>query len=257
MESCLVVKTLSEGVVEVRLNRPHARNALNGELMDAIARTFADISGDADTRAIVLCGEGGHFCAGADLRWMANFGDEVDARTDQLARAFLAVLECPKLVVAKVAGSAFAGGLALIAAADVAVARSDAAFSLPEVKIGLAPALTTAALLTKLPAGSVNYLGATGKVVDAHQALRMGLVHEIAQDDDQLARLTDQYAAGARKSAPQAVATFKGLMRRLGESGEWGPGDIARTAFSEGRLSACGREGIAAAVSRSPMPWDR
>ncbi|MBX3598869.1 MAG: enoyl-CoA hydratase/isomerase family protein [Rhizobiaceae bacterium] len=255
MPECLALSRNAQHVVHVRLNRPARRNALDAELMDAIAETFNDLSADPDVRAIVLGGSGGHFCSGADLQWMAGNASQIERETTRLATAMEAVLSCSKLVIAKVEGSVFAGGLSLVAAADVALSSNDARFALSEVRIGLAPALTTRLLFDKISPGDLRWLGATGAIIDAQRALAIGLVHAIADSASDLDLLVEDYVSGALKSSPQAIADFKQLMRELLGTGNLAPGTIAHTAFMEGRLRPAALSGISAIQSRTAPPW--
>jgi methylglutaconyl-CoA hydratase len=135
--------THQHGVATVTLARPELRNAFNDSLIAAITQAFSALGHDASVRCIVLAAQGKAFCAGADLNWMRAMADYSHAQNvadaQGLADMLHTVYTCPKPTIARVQGDAFAGGMGLIAACDVAVAVRSARFCLSEVKLGLIP----------------------------------------------------------------------------------------------------------------------
>ena len=154
--------TMQQGVAVIWLNRPDVRNAMSAELIAELTDAVGAASEDDAVRAIVLAGRGKAFCAGADLNWMkqaAGYGPaENEADAAKLATLLRTIAESPKPTVARVHGPAFAGGLGLVTACDIAVASYDAKFCLTEVKIGLIPAMISPyvirAIGAKSPTGS-------------------------------------------------------------------------------------------------------
>lgn len=131
-------------VATVTLARPDVRNAFNETMIAELTTAFDRIDAQPSLRAVVLAARGPAFCAGADLNWMkkmAGFSDDenrADAR--RLARMLDAIYRCAKPVIARVHGDAYAGGVGLVAACDIALAAEDVKFCLSEARLGLIPA---------------------------------------------------------------------------------------------------------------------
>ena len=138
---------VTDGVASVTLNRPEVRNALNATLIRELEQAFAALEADPAARVIVLAGAGDKaFCAGADLKGVADRGTTLQARESfgGLARILDAMSRMKTPVIAKVHGYALAGGCGLAAGADIVVAADDAVFGLPESKVGLLPLIVMA-----------------------------------------------------------------------------------------------------------------
>jgi enoyl-CoA hydratase len=165
----------------VTLNRPEKRNALSIELRSQLAETFAGLSDDNRVGCVVLTGAGTAFCSGMDTD---QFGGDLDNR-ERLVRtstvAFTAVGDCARPVVAAVNGPALAGGFALSLLCDLRVASATAQFGYPELPRGIPPSYAAARAV--LPATVAKELCLTGRVVDAAEAQRLGIVREVAPGD--------------------------------------------------------------------------
>ena len=131
-------------LARVTLSRPEVRNAFNEAVIGDLTAVFLDLGARKDLRAIVLAAEGKAFCAGADLNWMramAQFSwDENFEDARRLADMLWAIYHCPVPVVARVQGDVYAGGVGLVACADVVVSTANAGYCLSEAKLGLLPA---------------------------------------------------------------------------------------------------------------------
>jgi len=127
------------------LNRPDQRNALNDEVLNSLSNLFQSLEKDAACRVVVLAGRGQAFCAGGDLSRMQKAATMTKAKSrteaGRFAKLLLRMHGYPKPIVARVHGAAFAGGMGLAAASDLVIAAEDAEFCLPEVRIGLVPAM--------------------------------------------------------------------------------------------------------------------
>ncbi|TAK60875.1 MAG: enoyl-CoA hydratase/isomerase family protein [Dehalococcoidia bacterium] len=241
----------------VTIRRLEVHNAFNEHVIAQLAEAFAAISASADTRVVVLRGEGRSFSAGADLDWMrraANFTDAENRRdADALASMLCAVAECPCPVVARVQGNAMGGGAGLAAAADIAIAGESARFAFSEVRLGLVPATIARHVVRKVGAGRALPLFLTGERIDAARALAIGLVHRIAPDDQldaAVAETVDALLAGS----PAAQRRVKELVRRVA------PDDAAIDDFAAGMISSIrgtdeGREGVAAFLEKRQPGW--
>jgi methylglutaconyl-CoA hydratase len=241
-----------DDALRITLARPARRNAVDAALIAELTQAFAEVG---DARVVVLAGEGESFCAGADIEWQRSsielsFEDNVEDAL-RLYRMCETIDRCPVPVVARVQGYALGGGSGLVACADVAIAAPDAVFGFSEVKLGIIPAVISPFVLPKIGANARRYF-LTGERFDAGTALRIGLVHEVADDLD---RAVAGVVGQLLTSGPEALREAKRLIRER-PSGE-------ETAHIAARLRSGeeGQEGLRAFLekrsARAPgsAPW--
>lgn len=233
-------------VRRVTLARPERRNAFDANLIRELTEAFADVG---DARAVVLAGEGQSFCAGADVEWQRSaidltYEENVEDAL-RLYRMCQTIDLCPAPVIARVQGYALGGGSGLVACADVAIAAPDGTFGFSEVKLGIIPAVISPFVLPKIGAHARRYF-LTGERFDAPSALRIGLVHEIAEDLD---AAVDRVVGEVLTAGPEAVRAAKKLVRER-PTGE-------ETARIAARLRAGdeGQEGLRAFLERREPGW--
>ena len=199
-----------DDVLRVTLARPERRNAFDAELIAAVTGAFGGVG---DAQVVVLSGEGSSFCAGADVEWQRSSIDlSYDENVEDAMRLYRMMEEidaCPAPVVARVQGYALGGGSGLVACADVAVAATDAVFGFSEVRLGIIPAVISPFVLPKIGQHARRYF-LTGERFDAQTALRIGLVHEVADDLD---AAVERIVSELLSSGPQAVREAKRLVR--------------------------------------------
>ena len=243
----------------VTLTRAELRNAFNDEVIAELTATFQTLGARADVRAIVLAAEGPAFCAGADLNWMRRMADysreENLADAGRLAAMLRTLHDCPKPTVARVQGDAYAGGVGLVAACDIAVAVETAGFCLSEVKLGLIPATIGPYVVRAMGVRAAQRYFLTAERFDAAEALRVGLVHEVVPPDALDARV-DAIVRSLCSAGPGAVAAAKRLVHELAEA----PLDdalVARTveAIADIRASAEAREGVQSFLHKRKPQW--
>ena len=224
-------------VLRVTLARPERRNAFDAALIAELAEAFGDVG---DARAVVLSGEGESFCAGADVDWQRSAIDlSYDENVEdamRLYRMLEAIDSCPVPVVCVAHGFVLGGGSGLVACADVAVAAPAATFGFTEVRLGIIPAVISPFVLPKIRSAARRYF-LTGERFGAEVALRIGLVHEIAEDAETAA---DAIVEALLAGGPEAVREAKRLVRERPEGIE-----TARIAAAR-RTSAEGQEGLRA-----------
>src|ERR671929_146475 len=219
-------------VLRITLARPERRNAFDAALIAALTEAFADVG---DARAVVLSGEGESFCAGADVEWQRSSIDlSYDENVEDALRLYRmceTIDSCPAPVVARVHGYALGGGSGLVACSDIAVAAPDATFGFPEVKLGIIPAVISPFVLPKIGQHARRYF-LTGERFDAETALRIGLVHELAEDLDAAVEraVGELLTSGPEAAPPEAVVPLDGAaavnLTALGGA----PGDADRPA---------------------------
>ncbi|MEU4471153.1 enoyl-CoA hydratase-related protein [Micromonospora sp. NPDC023888] len=250
----LVRVATARGVTTLTLDSPHNRNALSTGLMKQLLAGLGDAVADETVRAIVLDHTGPVFCSGADLKETAAAYASGAVPAGMLGDVLAAVWECPKPVLARVGGPARAGGLGLIAAADLAVCADEATFAFTEVRIGVIPAVISATVLPRLHPRAAAELYLTGDTFDGRRAAEIGLVTaSVPADglDDAVRRYCDSLVRGA----PGALAGAKELLRRPGTAEL--RADLARlSALSTGYfLSDEGREGVLAFRDKRLTRW--
>ena len=234
-------------VLRVTLARPERRNAFDAALIAELAETFADVG---DSRAVVLAGEGPSFCAGADVEWQRSSielsYDENVEDAMRLYRMLEAIDACPAPVVARVHGYALGGGSGVVACADIVLAAPDAVFGFSEVRLGIIPAVISPFVLARIGPGAARRYFLTGERFDAEAALRVGLVHEVADDLD---AAVDRAVAGLLAGGPEAVRAAKRLIH------ERPAGTDTPAIAAERRTSEEGQEGLRAFLERRPPSW--
>jgi len=240
-----------QGVARVILDRPDVHNAFNAAMISELCDAFAMLGRHGDVRAIVVSGNGKSFSAGADLTWMREAArqDEAANRADamKMARMFEAMNTCPKPVVGLVQGAAYGGGVGLAACCDVVIARPDAMFGLTEVRLGLIPAVISPFVLAKCGMAAARRYMLSGERFTAQEALRIGLVSELADDlDAACAPVVEAFLS----SAPGAIADVKALIAEPDLTAHLTAARIAAR-----RASDEGREGISAFLDKRRAKW--
>ncbi|HET9138925.1 enoyl-CoA hydratase-related protein [Actinophytocola sp.] len=249
----LVHYAVTSGVATITLDSPHNRNALSAQLRRELRDHLGAAEADPTARVIVLDHTGPVFCAGMDLKEAGGASTSA-----QGVNEFPAILEqiwnSPKPVIAKLAGPARAGGVGLVAAADIAVAAEDASFAFTEVRIGVVPAVISVTVLPRLLPRAAHELFLTGEKFDARRAVEIGLLNSAVpagELDAEVARYTGMLALGG----PNALAATKRMLRRER------PDDLAAdfaamTALSaEFFAGAEGQEGILAFAQKRTPNW--
>ncbi|MGI5236737.1 enoyl-CoA hydratase-related protein [Dactylosporangium sp. CA-139066] len=250
----LVRSQTERGVATLTLDSPANRNALSTALIDELLSALAAAEADAGVRAVVLTHTGPVFCSGADLKETAAAFGTGRPPISRLGDVLAAIWEGGKPVVARVAGPARAGGLGLIAAADIAVCSTDATFAFTEVRIGVIPAVISATVLPRLSSRDAAELYLTGATFDGTRAARAGLV-TAAVDAAELDAAVAGYVADLAKGAPGALAGAKALLRRR-TSDTFRDEIAALTELSVGYFgSPEGMEGIMAFREKRAPNW--
>jgi enoyl-CoA hydratase/carnithine racemase len=243
-----------EGVARVTLNRPEVRNALNEALLRDLESTLRRLEDDPAARVVVLRGAGDRaFCAGADLKKVADRGTTLQARESfgGLGRILEHMARMRTPVIAQVHGYALAGGCGLAAGADIVVAADDATFGLPEIKVGLLPLIVMAPILRAVGRKRGLLMILTGEPVSAREAYEMGLVSRLVPRDD-LDRAVDALARTLAGYSPTALGLAKEAAGMVPDM-EYGAAlRYLRELITLVALSDDAREGIAAFFEKRP-----
>ena len=247
-------------VARVTLNRPDVRNAFNDGVIGELTAAFAELSARKDLRAIVLAAEGKAFCAGADLNWMRAMADysweENHQDAGRLAQMLWTIYRCPIPVVARVQGDVYAGGVGLVACADIVVSTAAAGYCLSEAKLGLLPATIGPYVVKAMGERQARRYFATAERFDAATAKALGLVHEVMADTDALDAKVAELTSALCANGPAAVRACKSLVLDLAEAEltETTRDDTARR-IADIRASAEGKAGVQSFLNKTPAPW--
>jgi enoyl-CoA hydratase len=198
---------LADGIARITINRPDKLNALNATVIAELDRAIAELERDPDVRGVVLTGAGPKaFVAGADIAEIAAQGPlEGKARALEGQRVFRRLERCGKPVVAAVNGFALGGGCELAMACHLRVAAEGARFGQPEVKLGIGPGYGGTVRLPRLVGrGRALELLLTGQMIDAQEALRIGLVNRVVPVDRLLGE-SEQLLRAILENGPLAV----------------------------------------------------
>lgn len=216
-----VVRVERKGaVMTVVINRPERRNALNEGVAHGLARALDAAEADRSVRVVVLTGAGDRaFCAGGDLQPNADgtpFSINAADPRHYVARLLRRMDECRLPLVARVNGAALAGGLGLVAACDLVVAREDALIGVSEVKVGLFPMMILPYLLRSIPYKRMMELCLTGEPMLARDAVADGLVNHVAPADELDAK-TDWLVGRIADKSPTGIRLGKQALTKIRE----------------------------------------
>lgn len=244
---------IKDDVAWITLNRPRVRNALSPETINKLYELLGSAERDSNVRGIVITGTGPVFCSGADLKTTPS--TMVDGtRSVPFGEVLKRIMDSTKPVLAAVNGSATAGGLGLIGAADIVIAVSSAHFSFREVRVGVIPAVIGVVCLPKLGRHNAMKLFLTGERFTSDQAVRYGLIHRVVPHD-QLKCVVKEELAAIKLGGPNAIKECKRLVRQLPT---WSRDEgLARTQqwSTEMFESAEAAEGMAAFLEKRDASW--
>jgi enoyl-CoA hydratase len=183
-EPSVILSFPETGVAELKLNRPHATNALSLELQTLLSKYFTELANNKDVRCILLTGGEKVFAAGGDIKGLID-ADPIEIYQRHTERLWAPIEQCPKPVVAAVCGYAFGGGCELAMLADIIIAGKSASFCQPEISIGIMPGIGgTQRLVRAIGKVKAMQMALTGKPISAHDAWVGGLVSELCEDED-------------------------------------------------------------------------
>ena len=256
------LQLLREGpVARLRLDRPQLHNAFDAGLIAGLTEALDELGRDPGVRVVVLEAAGPSFSAGADLHWMRGMAEasEADNREDslKLARLMRTLDTLPKPTLARVHGAAFGGGVGLVACCDIAIATRNATFGLTEARLGLLPAVISPYVIDAIGPRQARRWFATAERFDAAEAHRIGLVHQLVDDEAALDAAVQVQTDLLLQAGPIAAATAKALVRRVAH-GETDADaiDAANAALIAAlRVSPEGQEGLAAFLGKRRPNW--
>lgn len=258
---------IESGIATVTLCRPAVRNAFDDVLIQQLSDTLVTAAETEGVRVIVLAGEGKVFSAGADMNWMRRM---VTAPVDEnvedalkLADLYELIDTLPQAVIARVQGAALGGGSGLVAAADIAIAAEGTKFGFTEARLGILPSVISPYVLRRIGPGHARRWFVTGSRMDADEAYRIGLVHQVVPADE-LDAAVRAMAFEVLQCGPEAVAGCKELvddvlgglaMAGALEDGFEAVKQYTAQRIAEVRVSPEGQEGLRAFLDKRRARW--
>ena len=251
----------NQGVLRLTMNDPPRRNALSEAMLGELGAAFAEAGDDPSVRVIVLAANGPAFCAGHDLKEMTAGRNAPDRGRayftkvmNQCSSVMQAIVNCPKPVIAEVAGVATAAGCQLVASCDLAVAADTAKFSTPGVHIGLFCSTPMVPLSRNVVSKHAMEMLLTGDMTSAHRAAEIGLVNYAVAPED-LAEAAMEMARKIASKSSMTLATGKRAfyVQRDMELAE--AYDYASNVMVENMLARDAEEGIGAFIEKRAPEW--
>ena len=245
------------GVATITLNRPDKRNAISYELIEELLRAFDEVV-KSSAVVLILTGTGKAFCSGMDLENLKSLigrsPEQSLKDTQTMARLFRTLYDFPKPTIAAVNGAAIAGGTGLATLCDFTLAVPDAKFGYTEVRIGFVPAIVSTFLLRHVGEKVARDLLLTGRLFEAAEAQRIGLVTEIVPPENLMAR-SRELAAQLMENSPASLLYTKRLLSDAARAELDGQIEAAVRENAAIRETADFREGITSFLEKRKPKW--
>ncbi len=244
----------------ITLNNPDKHNAFDDTLIVDLTAALKAMEQSLDVRVVILSAAGKSFSAGADLNWMkriASYSPEENFRDAMGLGTLMRTLhDLTKPTIARVQGAAYGGGVGLIACCDIAVGTQAAAFSLSETKLGLIPAVISPYVIAAIGERAAHRYFLTAEKFAASEAYRLGLLHELAPDDDTMDDIINELCGALLAASPDALKEAKSLIAAVANHAI-NDALVADTAerIARVRVSTEGREGLAAFLEKRKPAW--
>ena len=251
-------------ILTLWLNRPESRNAMSLNMVNAIQQVFAHIADDVSIRAVILRGQGGHFCAGGDIKDMAALRVEA-ANVGSLQpyvdfnRRFGAMIEqvdqAPQTVVAILEGAVLGGGFGLACVSDIAISRDNAQFGLPETGLGVLPAQIAPFVVKRIGLTQARRLALLGSRFNGETAQKLGVIHDVVSNEAELEQLLADTIQQIKRAAPLASRNTKALLHRTLNEPLDSLLDDAAQQFAQAVGGVEGQEGTMAFIQKRLPNW--
>lgn len=241
----------------ITLNRPEVKNAMNAQMVLDITAAFEALKDNREIRAVVLSGAGGTFCAGGDIKELAaafQSGDAMGENLGALDTMLRRVNQAPQVVIARVQGAAMGGGFGLVCVSDIAIAHIDARMGMPEVRMGLVPALISPFVIQRVGLTRARQLMLTGRRFGGEEAKQYGIVHEVAGPGE-LDVKVEAILEDIRQCSPNAIAECKRLIFEALNPDLDATVNYRATLLTNLRQSEEAQEGMMAFMQKRPAKW--
>ena len=246
------------GWLEIRLNNAINRNALKESLVEDLLTVFEVAKDNKDIRGIVLRGDGGVFCAGADLKKMKKItesGKDAKKQAYDLSITIGTLLkvinQAPQIVVSVTEGFALAGGFGIACASDFVISLENTKFGLTETKIGLTPSQISKYVINKLGFSKARKMMLLGTLIDGLEASKVGLVDFVVKNNVELEKKIKDFKAQVNDCSPNAIATTKKILS-INQNID---SHLAADLFSDSIISNDGKEGFDSFFNKRKPSW--
>lgn len=250
----------------ITLNRPKARNAMSLQMVQELMASFESIQADETIRAVVLRGIDGHFCAGGDIKDMANaraaLGKKNASEEDpfyslnrEFGRMITAANRIPQVLIVVTEGAVLGGGFGLACISDVALSAQDAQFGLPETGLGIPPAQIAPFVVARIGLTQARRLALLGARFDGKEAERLGIVHQSFDSTEALEEALEKTLNQVKRCAPMANRITKELILKVGHEPLETLLDSAAESFAAAVQGQEGQEGTMAFMQKRKPAW--
>jgi enoyl-CoA hydratase/carnithine racemase len=248
-------------VARLIMNRPSARNSLSLDMLERLWRAITELGADKSIHVIIIAANGPGFCSGHDLKEITAARSDIDngklffeKTMAKCTRLMMAIVKCPKPVIAQVQGIATAAGCQLVASCDLAIASTEAQFATPGVNIGLFCSTPMVALSRNVPRKVAMQMLLTGSMISAEEALNFGFLNKITSTGN-LADETDTLAAEISSKAPLTLQIGKEAFYRQAEMPLKDAYSYASEVMVTNMLAPDAEEGIGAFIEKRTPEW--
>ena len=253
------IKVLKEKVVQISLNNPNSRNAINGIMLDELLDCLDNLSRKKEIRVLIITGEGPAFSAGADLEWMKQSVNLTLEENKNDAMKFSEMLrkidEFYCTTIGIINGHAFGGGLGIISVCDFKIADSKSKFCFSEVKLGIIPAMIGPYIMRSLGYNNTKKLFLTGEIFDADQAVTLNLIDKFVSTKD-IINERNLLIGKLLLGGPKAQTAIKNYLQNIYSKNI--SEDVIKYAaeiIADLRVSEEGQKGIKAFLNKSKPDW--
>jgi len=259
--SNIIEVNIEKNIAYLWMNRPEVHNAFNAELINELTTTLLTLDRNPQIRAVVLSAHGNSFSAGADVSWMRDMAQasEQENKEDalRLAKLMRTLQFLSKPTIAAINGSAYGGGVGLVACCDIAIAVENARFGLTETKLGLVPAVISPYVIAAIGFRQARRWFLTAEIFKADIAKSIGLVHEVTSSE-QLGSTVQAQIELLLKAGPEAIGEAKILAFSMANT------DLAKQfnvdmanaeLIARLRVSKEGQEGLSAFLEKRKPNW--
>lgn len=255
-----------EHVLHITLNRPKARNAMSLQMVQELMSVFKTIENDETIRAVVLRGAEGHFCAGGDIKDMANARAAMGGRSEDQEDPFYALNrefgrmitfanQIPQVLIVAAEGAVLGGGFGLVCISDLAICLETTQFGLPETSLGIPPAQIAPFVVTRIGLTQARRLALFGARFKGQEAKELGIVHQCVASNAELDEAIETALSQVKNCAPLANRTTKELILNVGSTDLDALLDGAARSFAAAVQGAEGQEGTMAFIQKRKARW--
>lgn len=255
-----------EHALHITLNRPKARNAMSLIMVQELMSVFTAIENDEAIRAVVMRGAEGHFCAGGDIKDMANaraaMGSRADGEEDpfyalnrEFGRMITFANQIPQVLIVAAEGAVLGGGFGLVCISDLAICLESTQFGLPETSLGIPPAQIAPFVVTRIGLTQARRLALFGARFKGSEAKELGIVHHCVSSGEELDAAIETALSQVKNCAPQANRITKELILSVGKTDLNTLLDGAAESFAKAVQGSEGQEGTMAFIQKRKARW--